>query len=104
MTFKSEDKRERNCCYTSHPSQTQHSCLEEVIDEDRTDGLKHVISLCTSGVINMVCACNGRPIPSVDVETVKVMYETEIIEKTKIGTFTNVDSEDMVMNCLSNVE
>ena len=32
------------------------------------------------------------------------MYGTEIIEKTKLGTFLNVDSEDMVMNFLSNVE
>ena len=52
----------------------------------------------------MVFACNGRPISSVDVEAVKAMYGTEIIEKTKLGTFSNVDSEDMVMNFLSNVE
>ena len=36
--------------------------------------------------------------------TVKAMFGTEIIEKTKLGTFSNVDSEDMVMNFLSNVE
>ena len=52
----------------------------------------------------MVFACNGRPIPSVDVVAMKAMYETAIIEKTKLGTFSNVDSEDMVMNFLSNVE
>ena len=34
-------------------------------------------------MINMVFACNGRPIPSVDVEAVKAMYGTEIIEKIK---------------------
>ena len=55
-------------------------------------------------MINMVYACNGRPIPSVDVEAVKAMYETEMIEKTKLGTFSNVNSKDMVMNFLSNVE
>ena len=55
-------------------------------------------------MINMVFACNGRPIPSVDVVTVKAMYGTEIIEKTKLGIFSNVDSEDMVMNFLSNIE
>ena len=30
-------KRECNGCFTVHPSQTQHSCLEEVSEEDRTD-------------------------------------------------------------------
>ena len=58
-------------------------------------------------MINMVFACNGRPIPSVDVETVKAMYGTEIIEEKntkKLGTFSNGDSEDMVMNFLFNVE
>ena len=33
-------------------------------------------------MINMVFACNGKPIPSVDVVAVKAMYGTEIIEKT----------------------
>ena len=55
-------------------------------------------------MINMVFACNGRPIIYVDVEAVKAMYETEIIEKTKLGTILNVNSKDMVMNFLSNVE
>ena len=100
----SKIKRECNGCFTAHPSQTQHSCLEEVSEEDRTDRIKHVISQCTSDMINMVFACNGRPISSVDVEAVKAMYGTEIIEKTTLGTFSNVDSEDMVMNFLFNVE
>ena len=53
-------------------------------------------------MINMVFACNGRPIPSVEVIA---MYGTEIVEKiTKLGTFSNVDSEEMVMNFISNVE
>ena len=55
-------------------------------------------------MINMVFACNGRLIPYVDVVAVKAMYGTEIIGKTILGTFSNVDSEDMVMNFLSNVE
>ena len=56
-------------------------------------------------MINMISACNERPIPSIDVVAVKaIMYGTEIIEETKLGTFSNVDSEDMVMNFLSNVE
>ena len=46
-------------------------------------------------MINMVFACNGRPIPSVGNVTVKAMYGTEIIEKTKLGTFSNVYSENM---------
>ena len=100
----SKIKRERNGCFTCHPSQTQHSCLEEVSKEDRTDRIKNVISQCTSGMINMVFACNGKPIPSVDVEAVKALYGTEIIDKTKQGTFSNVDSENMVINFLSNVE
>ena len=100
----SKIKQECNGCFTSHPSQTQHSCLEEVSEEDRTYIIKHAISQCTSGMINMVFACYGRHISSVDVEAVKAMYGTEIIEKTKLGTFSNVDSEDMVMNFLSNVE
>ena len=29
--------------------------LEEVSEEDRTDRIKHAISQCTSGMINMVC-------------------------------------------------
>ena len=74
----SKIKRECNGCFTSHPSQTQHSCLEEVSEEDRTDRIKHAISQCTSGMINMVFACNGRPISSVDAEAVKAMYGTEI--------------------------
>ena len=77
----SKIKRECNGCFTSHLSQTQHSCLEEVSEEDRTDRIKHVISQCTSGMIYMVFACNGRSIPSVDVEAVEAMYGTEIIEK-----------------------
>ena len=104
LLISSKIKRECNGCFTSHPSQTQHSCLEEVSEEDRTERIKHAISQCTSGMINMVFACNGRPIPSVDVVAVKAMYGTEIIEKTKLGTFSNVDSEDMVLNFLSNVE
>ena len=52
----------------------------------------------------MVFACNERPVPSVAVVIVKAIYGTEIIEKTKLGTFSNVDSEDIVMNFLSNVE
>ena len=51
----------------------------------------------------MVFACNGKPILHVDVVAVKDMYGTEIIEKTKLGTFSNVDSEDTVMDFLSNV-
>ena len=47
----------------------------------RTDRIKHAISLCTFGMINMVFACNGRPIPAVDGVAVKLMYGTEIIEK-----------------------
>ena len=74
-------KRECNGCFTSHPSQTQHSCLKEVSEEDRTDRIKHVISQCTSGMISMAFACNGRPIPYVDVEAVKAMYGTEINER-----------------------
>ena len=104
LLISSKIKRECNGCFTSHPSQTQHSCLEEVSEEDRTERIKHAISQCTSGMINMVFACNGRPIPSVDVVAVKAMYGTEIIEKTKLGTFSNVDSEDMVLNFFSNVE
>ena len=53
-------------------------------------------------MINMVFSCNGRPITSVDVVAMKAMYGMEIIEKTR--TFSNVDSEDMMMNFLSNVE
>ena len=93
----SKIKRECNCCFTSHPSQTQHSCLEEVSEEDRTYRIKHGISPCACGMINMVFACNGRPIPYVDVVAVKAMYGTEIIEYTKLETFSKVDSEDMVM-------
>ena len=74
-------KRECNDRFTSQPLQTQHSCLEEVSEEDRTDRIKHAISLCTSARINMVFACNGRPIISVDVVAVKAMYGTEIIRK-----------------------
>ena len=96
----SKIKRECTGCFTSHPSQTQHSCLEEVSEEDRTYIIKHAISQCRSGMINMVCACNGRLIPSVDVEAAKAMYGTEIIEKTQLRTFSNVDSDDMVMNFL----
>ena len=55
-------------------------------------------------IINTVFACNGRLIPSVDGVVVKAMYGTKIIEKTKLGTFSIVDSEDMVMNFLSNAE
>ena len=91
MFISSKIKRECNGCLTSDPSQTQHSCLKEVSEEDRTDRIKHAISLCTSGMINMVVACNGRPIPSVDVVAVKAMYVTEIIEKTKFGILSNVD-------------
>ena len=98
----SKIKRECNACFTSHPSQTRHSYLEEVGKEDRTERIKHSISQCTSGMISMLFACNGRPISSADVEAMKAMYGTEIIDK--IGTFSNVDSEDMVMNFLSNVE
>ena len=90
LLISSKIKRECNVCFTSQPSQTQHPCLEEVSDEDRTARIKHVISKCTSGMINMVCACNGRPIPSVDDVAVKAMYGTEIIGK-KLGTFSNVD-------------
>ena len=46
--------------------------------QDRTYIIKHSISLRTSGMISMVFACNGRPIPYVDV---KAMYGKEIIEK-----------------------
>ena len=79
--FSSKIKRECNGCFTPHPSQTQYSCLEEVSKEDRSDRLKHVISQCTSGMNNMVFACKERLIPSVDVEAVKAMYGTELIEK-----------------------
>ena len=65
--------------FTSHPSQPQHSCLEEVNEEDRTYRIKHAISQCSSGMISMVFACNGIPIPCVDVKTVIAMYGTEII-------------------------
>ena len=76
----SKIKRECNGCFTSHLSQTQHSCLEEVSEKDRTDRIKHAISLSASGMINMVFACNGRLIRSVDVVAV---YGTEIIGKNK---------------------
>ena len=56
----SKIKRECNGYFTSYPSETQHLCLEEVSEEDRTERIKHVISQCTSGMINMVFACNGR--------------------------------------------
>ena len=64
----SKIKRQCNCCFTSHPSQTQHSCLEEVSEEDSTDIIKHAISLRTSDMINMVFVCNGIPIPFVDLQ------------------------------------
>ena len=82
LLISSKLKRQCNGCFTSHPSETQHPCLEEVSEEDRTYIIKHAISQFTSGMINMVFACNGRPIPSVDVEAVKAMYGTEITEKT----------------------
>ena len=90
-------------CFTPHPSQNQHLCLEEVSEEDRTDRIKHVISLCTSGMIYMVFSCNGGPIHSVDI-AMKAIYGTQIIEPPTLGTFSNVDSEYLVMNFLSNVE
>ena len=80
---------------------SKNSCLEEVNEEDRAERIKHAISQCTSSMINMVFVCNGRPIHSVDIVAVKAMYGMEIIEKKKTR---NVDSEDMVMNFLSNVE
>ena len=78
-------KREYYDCFTSDSSQFQHTCLEEVSEADRADIIKHVISLCTSGMINIVFACNERPILSVDVVSVKAMYGMEIIEDTKLG-------------------
>ena len=47
--------------WTSHASQTQHSCLEGVSEEDRTNIIKHGISQCTSGMINMLFALMGDP-------------------------------------------
>ena len=79
----SKIKRECNGYFTSHPSQAQHSCLEEFSEEDRTYIMEHSILLFRSGMINRVFACNGRSIPSVDVVAVKVMYGMEIIEKNK---------------------
>ena len=70
----SKIKRECNGCFTWDPSQIQQTCLKEVSEEDSADIIKHAISLCTSGVINMVFAYNGRPTPSVDVVSVKAMY------------------------------
>ena len=54
-------------------------------------------------MINMVFVCNGRPILSVDVVALKTMCGTESIEKTNLVTFSNVESEDMVLNFLSNI-
>ena len=47
----------------------------------RRDRKQHVISLCIFCMVNRGLACNGRPIPSVNVVAVKAMYGTEIIEK-----------------------
>ena len=44
----------------THPSKVQHTRLAEVSEEDRTYIIKHAISLCTSGIIYMVFACNRR--------------------------------------------
>ena len=50
-------------------------------------------------MINLVFVCNRRPIPSTDVDTLKVMYRMEIIEK-----IIYIDSENMVMIFLSYLE
>ena len=60
--------------------QIQHTCLGEVSEEVRAHIIKHANSISTASMINMFFACNGRPIPSVDIVTVKALYGMEIIK------------------------
>ena len=57
----SKIKRECNGYSTSHPSETQQTYLEKVNEEKRTDIIKHVILLCTSGMINRVMRVTVDP-------------------------------------------
>ena len=87
----------RSCagCAIDHPSQTQHSCLEQD-EETRAAQLQECLNSIDDVMIAMVFAAARKPAPLVEVASVKEICNDYIIEQFNCKTVCSPLCENLV--------
>ena len=84
----------------SHPSQTQHRCLDPV-EKIRID---QCLAKCTGELIRMVYAGNNKQLPNIEVSPVLEIHRQLIIDSFQIGNIGSVSAEEMIPNFMHNMD
>ena len=92
--------RRRQCegCVIYHTSQLQHSCLEEVTDDDRRVFLHQALMCCNTKLLSLIYRVNNKVMSDVGVDTVKSIHGQDIEEKYLKDENGTVESGQMVQN------
>ena len=96
--------REYESCTIYHPSQTQHQCLDPVDEETTKIRIDKCLAKCTGELIRMLYASNNNPMPNIEVSSVLKIHRQLIIDSFQIGNIGSVSAEEMIPNCMHNMD
>ena len=92
-------------CIINDPSQQHHTCLEAGgLVDDRVILLEECLAMITNTTIKMIYIVNEKPVPTIDVDSVKAIASQHIIEEYQKGNIGTVASEQMVLNFYAHIE
>ena len=97
-------KKSCEACMINDPSQRHHTCLEAGLVDNRIQVIEECLAKCDDTIIRMIYIANAKPVPTVDVESVKAIAGPFIVEEYQKGNVGTVDSEQMVLNFYSKIE
>ena len=94
-------KRECEGCTIYHPSQT---CLDPVDEETTKIRIDQCLAKCTGELIRMVYVSNNKPMPNIELSSVLEIHRQLIIDSFQRGNIDSVSTEDMIINCMLNMD
>ena len=89
-------KKRCEACMINDPSQRHHICLEAGLVDDRLQVIEECLANCDDTIIRIIYIANAKPVPTVDVESVKA--QPFIIEEYQKDSVETRDSEQIVLN------
>ena len=87
------------------PSQPNSTLIPGPVDKE-TDRIRidQCLAKCTGELIRMVYASNNKPMPNIEVSYVLEIHRQLIIYSFQIGNIGSVSAEEMIINCMHNMD
>ena len=88
-------KKTCQACMINDPSQNHHTCFEHPDNEEKVAIIEECMTMIDDALINMIYMANGKPTPTVEVDSVKAITQAFVIEEFQKRHIGTVASEEM---------